>query len=65
MSGVLHRDISPWNILIVDSGKLPDSDRDDEPKPEIDGGILIDWDLSVFVDPKGPGAARRYERTVS
>ena len=62
-SGVLHRDISPGNILIVDSDELP---RDDQPKSEIDGGMLIDWDLSKFVSQDDrPSGIRQYTRTVN
>jgi serine/threonine protein kinase len=51
-AGVLHRDISVGNILIVGSDST--------------GGILIDWDLSRLRRPKDePAVARRYSRTVS
>jgi len=54
-AGVLHRDISAGNIMIVD---------DDE--PNVKGGILIDWDLSKVIDPPDErSTARQYTRTVS
>jgi serine/threonine protein kinase len=59
--GILHRDISPGNILIVGQEELDDSD--DPRKLEIKGGMLIDWDLSTVVN--GNGTARQYTRTVS
>jgi len=63
-AGILHQDISLGNILIVSSGEL--ADRDDQFKPEIEGGMLIDWDLSKIVDPKDGGStACWYARTVS
>lgn len=54
-AGVLHRDLSPGNILILDGLDGQES-----------SGILIDWDLSKITDPlEEPGTARRYTRTVS
>ena len=53
-AGVLHRDISAGNIMIVD---------DDE--PNIRGGMLIDWDLSKVIDPDESNTAHQYTRTVS
>ena len=53
-AGVLHRDISAGNIMIVD---------DDE--PNVRGGMLIDWDLSKVIDPHESNTARQYTRTVS
>jgi hypothetical protein len=52
-SGILHQDISVGNILIVGDNELGDFDfdGDDRPKPKIEGGMLIDWDLSKIVDP--------------
>lgn len=66
-NGVLHRDISPGNILIVGSNELRDFDSNchDWPKPNIEGGMLIDWDLSKIVDPIGCEIPRQYARTVS
>ena len=54
-AGVLHRDISLGNIMIVD---------DDE--ETIKGGMLIDWDLCKVIDPSGEsGSVHHYTRTVS
>jgi len=39
-AGVLHRDISAGNIMIVDEGN-----------PNIEHGMLIDWDHSKMVEP--------------
>jgi hypothetical protein len=63
-AGVLHRDISPGNILIFGEGERGDSD--DENELRIDGGMLIDWDLSK-VDCKNDkhSTTRRHARTVS
>jgi RIO-like serine/threonine protein kinase len=48
--GVLHRDLSPGNILIVDEGD----------------GLLIDWDLcKITKSPPEDSVARQYTRTVS
>lgn len=53
-AGVLHRDISLGNIMIVD---------DEE---DIKGGMLIDWDLCKVIDPPGEsGSVHQYTRTVS
>ena len=43
-ASVLHRDISPSNILIFGKGKWGDFNNQHE--STIDGGMLIDWDLS-------------------
>ena len=59
--GILHRDISAGNILIVDNGELNPEDTN-EP---IRKGLLIDWDLSKSVTQDGPTTARQYTRTVS
>ena len=54
-AGVLHRDISAGNIMIVDKGE-----------PNITGGILIDWDLCKIVNPEDKRtSARQFRRTVS
>ena len=59
-TGILHRDISAGNILIVDNGELNPEDTN-EPT-----GMLIDWDLSKSVTKDdGPTTARQYTRTVS
>lgn len=51
-AGILHRDLSPGNIVILE-GQDP-------------SGLLIDWDLSKPIGPsEGPGSARRFARTVS
>ena len=56
-AGVLHRDISTGNIMIVD---------DDEAKSDIKYGMLIDWDLSKMVYAMGTtSTARQHKRTVS
>jgi hypothetical protein len=58
--GILHRDISASNILIVDNGELNPEEMN-EPT-----GMLIDWDLSKSVTKDdGPTTARQYTRTVS
>jgi len=57
--GILHRDISVGNILIVGPKELDDSE--DPHKSEINGGMLIDWDLSSIV---GNTTARQHTRTV-
>ena len=50
--GILHRDISPNNILLMNC-------------PDFDGGLLIDWDLCKKVDPqKLAGGARQFTCTV-
>jgi aminoglycoside phosphotransferase (APT) family kinase protein len=51
-AGVLHRDLSPANIMILD-GQEP-------------SGLLINWDLSKIIDPlEGSSTAHWYARTVS
>jgi hypothetical protein len=60
--GVLHRDISPGNILIADEDGLDSNNGSNT----IDGGMLIDWDLSKIVNPNDRQAtARESGRTVS
>ena len=51
---VLHRDISPGNIMIVDN----------DHNSNITHGMLIDWDHSKPISPV-PGQARQHARTVS
>jgi serine/threonine protein kinase len=51
-AGVLHRDISAGNIMIVDEGN-----------PNIEHGMLIDWDHSKMVEPVT--GARQHARAVS
>jgi hypothetical protein len=54
-AGILHRDISVGNIMIFDSKQH-----------NINGGMLIDWDLSKVHDPLVErSSARQYTRTVS
>ncbi len=54
-AGILHRDLSPGNIMLVD-----------DPEANIKDGMLIDWDLSKFINPDDkPDVARRITRTVS
>ena len=51
-AGVLHRDLSPINIMILD-GQEPSS-------------LLINWDLSKIIDPlEGSSTACRYAHTIS
>ncbi|KAF8488032.1 hypothetical protein F5888DRAFT_1755852, partial [Russula emetica] len=45
--GILHRDISPGNILIACDDEL---DHNDPHESKIQGGLLIDWDLSKVID---------------
>ena len=53
-AGILHGDLSPGNIMLVDS------------ETNIKDGMLIDWDLSKVIDPQDkPGAVRQFTRTVS
>lgn len=60
---ILHRDISPGNILIFGPDEFNESSKG-EYESKIDGGLLIDWDLSKYFDPKkeqiGP---HQYTRT--
>ena len=46
-AGILHRDISASNIMLVDS------------EEDLQGGMLIDWDLSKSIDPEKSDAARQ------
>ncbi|KAH9024988.1 hypothetical protein EDB83DRAFT_2203070, partial [Lactarius deliciosus] len=45
---ILHRNISPNNILLTES-------------TDFDGGLLIDWDLCKWINPDDPsvGSARQ------
>jgi serine/threonine protein kinase len=62
-AGVLHQDISPGNILIF--GK-DEKDPDNPHDSVIEGGILIDWDLSKLIDSNGKqSVACQYTCTVS
>jgi Fungal protein kinase len=62
-AGVLHRDISPGNILIFGEGEL---DSNDHHESTIGGGMLIDWDLSKFVcENDEASTTHRHARTVS
>ena len=54
-AGVLHRDISNGNILI-----LVDQDAEITPKQ----GLLIDWDLAKYKEDLGQGATQ-HGRSVS
>jgi serine/threonine protein kinase len=64
LAGVLHRDISPGNILIF--GKDEWGDSNDEREMAIKGGMLIDWDLSKITCENHQGSTtRRHTRTVS
>ena len=52
--GILHRDLSPWNIMIVE-----------KKEDNIEHGLLINWDLcKVFREDDAP-VTRRYSRIVS
>lgn len=51
-AGILHRDLSPGNIMIMENEEENISD-----------GILIDWDLSKFINTQDE--ARQHTRTVS
>ena len=48
-AGVLHRDISVGNIIILQNGT----------------GLLVDWDLCKVMDPASENEERAVERTVS
>jgi len=53
-AGILHCDLSPGNIMLVGS------------EINIRDGMLIDWDLSTFINPQdNPDAARRVTHTAS
>jgi Ser/Thr protein kinase RdoA (MazF antagonist) len=55
-AGILHQDISAGNILIAGKDEL---DPEDPYESKIEGGILIDWDLSNIVNPNDTTAHRR------
>ena len=58
MAGILHRDLSPNNIMFV----RPEARVDDQ------HGMLIDWDLCKDTKSNSQGeheVARRQTRTVS
>ena len=55
-AGILHRDISASNIMIVDSAHSGEISQ---------GGMLIDWDLSKVIGPGTPDPMRQLTRTVS
>jgi serine/threonine protein kinase len=56
-AGILHRDLSPGNIMIIEN---------EDEEANISGGMLIDWDLSKFVNAQdGLDVARQHTRTVS
>jgi serine/threonine protein kinase len=62
-AGILHRDLSPGNIMIVEQDEQTD-------EPNIKHGLLIDWDLCKVFKRSGSQdvlapPARRYSRTVS
>jgi len=61
-AGILHRDISPGNILIF--GADESRDCKDPHNSTIDGGMLIDWDLSKPLCSGGQSTARQHARTV-
>lgn len=65
--GVLHRDISPSNILIFGEGEQSHPDNPDNAyESTINGGMLIDWDLSkVNCEDDNHSTTRRHSRTVS
>ena len=64
LAGILHRDISPGNILIF--GKDERGDSNNEREMAIKGGMLIDWDLSKITCENHQGSTtRRHTRTVS
>lgn len=53
-AGVIHRDISVGNIILVRDRDLPKGPRK---------GFLIDWELACSVDRKLK-TVKRHERTV-
>ncbi|KAF8503830.1 hypothetical protein F5888DRAFT_1606886, partial [Russula emetica] len=58
-------DISPGNILIACDNEL---DHNDPHESKIQGGLLIDWDLSKVIDrddEHSGSTARQQTRTVS
>ena len=64
LAGVLHRDISPGNILIFSKDERGDSN--DEHEMAIKGGMLIDWDLSKVTCENHQGSTtRQHTHTVS
>ena len=50
--GILHRDISPANIMIFGKDEM-NKTSDESYKTTISGGMLIDWDLCKIVGPNG------------
>ena len=52
--GILHRDLSPWNIMIVE-----------KKEDNIEHGLLIDWDLCKVFREDNTHVACQYSRTVS
>jgi Fungal protein kinase len=54
-AGILHRNLSLGNMMIIENEEA-----------NISGGMLIDWDLSKFVNTQDePNIARQHTRTVS
>lgn len=66
-ANILHRDISPGNILIFGDNKLRNSKSGESGSHDsnIEGGMLIDWDLSKIIQPDNERTSRQYTRTVS
>jgi hypothetical protein len=53
-------------IISSDHLRASDSDHDGQSEPKIEGGILIDWDLSKVIDTSdGLSTAHHHARTVS